>query len=76
MGRPKAASVGARMQSARAAGQSLQAVQTQLKQTRSGLADANLPDVITKLDKASLSLQAASKAFVQVQGLSLFKYLP
>jgi len=70
------ASLGTRIQTARSAGQSIQALQTQLKQTRSGLADANMPSVITKLDQASLSLQAASKAFVQVQGLSLFKYLP
>jgi len=70
------AAVGARIQSTQSAGKAVQSVQTQLKKTRSGLADANMPSVITKLDQASLSLQAASKAFVQVQGLSLFKFLP
>ncbi len=70
------AAVGTRIQAARTAAQVNQSVQTQFKQIRSGLEDANLPQVITRLDQASLSLQAASKAFVQMQGLSLFKYLP
>lgn len=69
------AEVGSRMQHAQASTSAAQGIQTQLKQTLSGLQDANLPSVITKLDQATLSLQAASKAFASIQGLSLFNYL-
>lgn len=69
------AEVGARMQDAQAAANATQNVQTLMQQTRSSLQNADLPSVITSLDQASLSLQAASKSFATLQGLSLFQYL-
>lgn len=67
--------VGSRMQDAQAAENTSQSIQTQLQQARSTTQAVDLPSVITKLDQASLSLQAASKTFATLQGMSLFNYL-
>lgn len=69
------AAVGTRIQSAQTAEQINQTIQTQFQKNQSQLQNANLPQVITQLDQASTALQAASKAFVQVQGLSLFNFI-
>lgn len=69
------ANVGSRIQSSQAAAKSAQAIQTQLESIRSGLQDASMPTVMSNLDQASTALQAASKAFVQINNSSLFSYL-
>jgi len=49
---------------------------TQQFQTDQGnIADVSYPQVITQFQESSTALQAAQKAFVQVQGLSLFNYI-
>lgn len=69
------ADIGARIQDSQTANQANQSVQTQLTQLKSNLSNANLPTVITHLDQATLALQASAKAFVTIQGLSLFNYI-
>ncbi|MGC9238752.1 MAG: flagellar hook-associated protein FlgL [Acidithiobacillus sp.] len=47
----------------------------QFQTTQGNLQDVSYPQVITQFQQSSTALQAAQKAFVQVQGLSLFKYI-
>ena len=62
--------------------QQVQAVQTQnssltlqLQTQQTQLTSINYPQVITEYQSSLTALQAAQKAFTQVQGLSLFQYL-
>ncbi|MBU2739076.1 flagellar hook-associated protein FlgL [Acidithiobacillus concretivorus] len=69
------AQIGSNIQQAQSV-QSLNASLTQQFQTDQGnIADVSYPQVITQFQESSTALQAAQKAFVQVQGLSLFQYL-
>jgi hypothetical protein len=69
------AQIGANIQQAQSV-QSLNANLTQQFQTdRGNIADVSYPQVITQFQESSTALQAAQKAFVQVQGLSLFNYI-
>ncbi|MBE7562862.1 flagellar hook-associated protein FlgL [Acidithiobacillus sp. HP-6] len=69
------AQIGSNIQQAQSV-QSLNANLTQQFQTdRGNIADVSYPQVITQFQESSTALQAAQKAFVQVQGLSLFQYL-
>jgi len=69
------AAIGSQLQAA----QSVSTLNTNLTQqfqsTQSSLADISYPEVITQFQESSTALQAAQKAFVQVQGLSLFQYI-
>jgi flagellar hook-associated protein 3 FlgL len=47
----------------------------QFQTTQGNLQDVSYPQVITQFQQSSTALQAAQKAFVQVQGLSLFQYI-
>ena len=47
----------------------------QFDQTLSGLQDLDYAKAVTDLTFAQVSLQAAQKSFVQVQGLSLFEFI-
>ncbi|MBU2838412.1 flagellar hook-associated protein FlgL [Acidithiobacillus thiooxidans] len=69
------AQIGSNIQQAQSV-QSLNANLTQQFQTdRGNIADVSYPQVITQFQESSTALQAAQKAFVQVQGLSLFNYI-
>ncbi|PKY11243.1 flagellar hook-associated protein 3 [Acidithiobacillus marinus] len=69
------AQIGSQLQQAQSV-QSLNTNLTQQFQTEQGkLADVSYPQVITQFQESSTALQAAQKAFVQVQGLSLFNYI-
>lgn len=69
------AQIGSNIQQAQSV-QSLNANLTQQFQTDQGnIADVSYPQVITQFQESSTALQAAQKAFVQVQGLSLFNYI-
>jgi flagellar hook-associated protein 3 FlgL len=62
--------------------QQAQSVQTlnanltaQFQTTQGNLANVSYPQVITQFQQSTTALQAAQKAFAQVQGLSLFNYI-
>jgi flagellar hook-associated protein 3 FlgL len=67
--------IGSQLQQA----QSVQAMNANLTQqfqtTQGSLADISYPQVITQFQQSTTALQAAQKAFAQVQGLSLFNYI-
>ncbi|WP_291525095.1 flagellar hook-associated protein FlgL [Acidithiobacillus sp.] len=67
--------IGSQLQQA----QSVQTMNTNLTQqfqtTQGSLADISYPQVITQFQQSTTALQAAQKAFAQVQGLSLFNYI-
>ena len=67
--------IGSQLQQAQSV-QTLNANLTQQFQTTQGsLADISYPQVITQFQQSTTALQAAQKAFAQVQGLSLFNYI-
>jgi len=69
------AGVGSRL-SAIDAQQSLNAdVELQLRSLRSELKDTDYAEVLTRLNQQMISLEAAQKSHVRIQGLSLFDYL-
>jgi len=69
------AAIGSQLQQAESVN-SLNASLLQQFQTSCGnLQDVSYPQVITQFQQSSTALQAAQKAFVQVQGLSLFNYI-
>jgi flagellar hook-associated protein 3 FlgL len=67
--------IGSQLQQA----QSVQTLNTSLTQqfqtTQGTIADISYPQVITQFQQSTTALQAAQKAFAQVQGLSLFNYI-
>jgi flagellar hook-associated protein 3 FlgL len=46
-----------------------------MQQNRSSLADLDFAEAITRFNQQMMALQASQQTFVQMQGLSLFKYL-
>jgi len=50
-------------------------LQIQYSATLSGLQDLDYARALSDFSKQQLSLEAAQKSFVQISGLSLFKYL-
>jgi flagellar hook-associated protein 3 FlgL len=67
--------IGSQLQQAQSV-QTMSANLTQQFQTTQGsLADISYPQVITQFQQSTTALQAAQKAFAQVQGLSLFNYI-
>lgn len=46
-----------------------------MQQNRSSLADLDFAEAITRFNQQTMALQASQQTFVQLQGLSLFKYL-
>ena len=69
------ASIGSQLQQAQSVSTLNTNLTEQFQSTQSSLADISYPQVITQFQESSTALQAAQKAFVQVQGLSLFQYI-
>lgn len=69
------ASIGSRLQQVQAVLTQNASLTLQLQTQQTQLTDINYPQVITEYQSSLTALQAAQKAFVQVQGLSLFQYL-
>ncbi|OIQ89693.1 flagellar hook-associated protein 3 [mine drainage metagenome] len=69
------AAIGSRLQQVQAVQTQNASLTLQLQTQQSQLADINYPQVISQYQQSLTALQAAQKAFVQVQGLSLFQYI-
>ena len=69
------AQIGSNLQEAQSVSSLNSSLTTQFQTTQSSLSDISYPQVITQFQESSTALQAAQKAFVQVQGLSLFQYI-
>ncbi|MGC9163794.1 MAG: flagellar hook-associated protein FlgL [Thiomonas sp.] len=69
------AQIGSRLQQVQAVLTQNASLTQQLQTQQAQLTDINYPQVITAYQSSLAALQAAQKAFVQVQGLSLFQYL-
>ena len=69
------ATVGARLQVLDGLSSSSSALDVQYQQTLSGLQDLDYAQAISDFTRQQTSLEAAQKSFVQIAGLSLFKYL-
>lgn len=69
------AGVGGRLQSLDGLSNNSSALDIQYQQSLSGLQDLDYAQAITDFNKQQTSLEAAQKSFVQIAGLSLFKYL-
>ena len=69
------AQIGSNLQEAQSVSSLNSNLTTQFQTTQSSLTDISYPQVITQFQESSTALQAAQKAFVQVQGLSLFNYI-
>ncbi len=69
------ASIGSRLQQAQAVQTQNASLTLQLQTQQTQLSSINYPQVITDYQSSLTALQAAQKAFTQVQGLSLFQYL-
>ncbi len=69
------AGIGSQLQQAQSVSTLNSNLTEQFQTTQGNLADISYPQVITQFQESSTALQAAQKAFVQVQGLSLFNYL-
>ncbi|WP_449371252.1 flagellar hook-associated protein FlgL [Thiomonas sp.] len=69
------ASIGSRLQQVQAVQTQNSSLTLQLQTQQAQLTSINYPQVITEYQSSLTALQAAQKAFVQVQGLSLFQYL-
>ncbi len=69
------AAIGSQLQAAQSVSTLNSNLSQQFQTTQSSLADINYPEVITQFQESSTALQAAQKAFAQVQGLSLFQYI-
>ncbi|MHB9050581.1 MAG: flagellar hook-associated protein FlgL, partial [Thiomonas delicata] len=69
------AAIGSRLQQVQAVQTQNASLTLQLQTQQSQLADINYPQVISQYQQSLTALQAAQKAFTQVQGLSLFQYI-
>ena len=69
------AGVGGRLQSLDGLGSNSSALDIQYQQRLSGLQDLDYAQAISDFNRQQTSLEAAQKSFVQITGLSLFKYL-
>jgi flagellar hook-associated protein 3 FlgL len=69
------ASIGSRLQQVQAVQTQNASLTLQLQTQQTQLTSINYPQVITDYQASLTALQAAQKAFTQVQGLSLFQYL-
>lgn len=69
------ASIGSRLQQVQAVQTQNSSLTLQLQTQQTQLTSINYPQVITEYQSSLTALQAAQKAFTQVQGLSLFQYL-
>ncbi|MDD4887521.1 MAG: flagellar hook-associated protein 3, partial [Thiomonas sp.] len=69
------ASIGSRLQQVQAVQAQNASLTLQLQTQQTQLSSINYPQVITDYQSSLTALQAAQKAFTQVQGLSLFQYL-
>jgi flagellar hook-associated protein 3 FlgL len=69
------ASIGSRLQQVQAVQTQNSSLTLQLQTQQTQLSSINYPQVITDYQSSLTALQAAQKAFSQVQGLSLFQYL-
>ena len=69
------AQIGSNLQEAQSVSSLNSSLTTQFQTTQSSLSDISYPQVITQFQESSTALQAAQKAFMQVQGLSLFQYI-
>jgi flagellar hook-associated protein 3 FlgL len=69
------ARIGSRLQQVQAVLTQNASLTQQLQTQQAQLTDINYPQVITAYQSSLAALQAAQKAFVQVQGLSLFQYI-
>jgi len=69
------ASIGSRLQQVQAVQTQNASLTLQLQTQQTQLSSINYPQVITDYQASLTALQAAQKAFTQVQGLSLFQYL-
>lgn len=69
------ASIGSRLQQVQAVQTQNASLTLQLQTQQAELTSINYPQVITEYQASLTALQAAQKAFVQVQGLSLFQYI-
>ena len=69
------ATVGSRLQQVQAVQTQNSSLTLQLQTQQTQLSSINYPQVITQYQTSLTALQAAQKAFTQVQGLSLFQYL-
>jgi len=69
------ASIGSRLQQVQAVQTQNASLTLQLQTQQTQLTSINYPQVITEYQSSLTALQAAQKAFTQVQGLSLFQYL-
>jgi len=68
-------SVGSRLDSVKAQQQLQQDWGVQLKSSQSSIQDLDYAKAISRMNLQLVGLQAAQKTYLQVQGLSLFKYL-
>lgn len=69
------ADIGGRLQQVQAVQTQNSSLTLQLQTQQTQLTSINYPQVITNYQSSLTALQAAQKAFAQVQGLSLFQYL-
>jgi flagellar hook-associated protein 3 FlgL len=69
------AAIGSRLQQVQAVQAQNASLTLQLQTQQSQLTNINYPQVITQYQQSLTALQAAEKAFTQVQGLSLFQYI-
>ncbi len=69
------ANIGSRLQQVQAVQSQNAGLTLQLQTQQTQLTSINYPQVITDYQSSLTALQAAQKAFTQVQGLSLFQYI-
>lgn len=69
------ATIGARLQQVQAVQAQNTSLTVRLQTEQSELTQINYPEVITRYQQSLTALQAAQKAFVQLQGMNLFQYL-
>lgn len=69
------AGVGSHLQALDSLGESASALDIQYQQTLSDLQDLDYAKAISDFTRSQLSLEAAQKSYVQISGLSLFKYI-
>ncbi|HQO27907.1 MAG TPA: flagellar hook-associated protein FlgL [Accumulibacter sp.] len=69
------ASVGSRLQALDSLSESASSLDIQYQQTLSDLQDLDYAKAISDFTRSQMSLEAAQKSYVQISGLSLFKYI-
>jgi flagellar hook-associated protein 3 FlgL len=69
------AAIGARLQQVQAVQAQNTSLTVRLQTEQSELTQINYPEVITRYQQSLTALQAAQKAFMQLQGMNLFQYL-